>query len=87
MMTEKVKKANEVIDQMMEVINQFGALDAMKEMDENQFKMVKLMLDMVKVSKEMLTEYGKMMDDQSKKLDKVLEILEQKKIKQISKVD
>lgn len=77
MMTAKVKRFNEVTDQMMEMVNQqVGALDMINGMDETQFKLMKTMVDLVDASKDVMTEQAKMMDDQDRKLDLLLRKLD-----------
>lgn len=69
-MTAKVRRFNEVTDQMMEIVNQqVGALDMIDGMDETQFKLVKTMIDLVDASKDVMTEQARIMDDQNRKLD------------------
>lgn len=81
MMTTKVRRFNEVIDQMMEIVNQqVGALDMINGMDETEFKLVKTMMDLVDASKDVMTEQATIMEDQNRKLDMLLIKLDKLKL-------
>ena len=81
MMITKVRRFNEVTDQMMEIVNQqVGALDMINDMDETQFKLVKTMIDLVDASKDMMTEQATIIDDQNRKLDILLRKLDEIKL-------
>lgn len=81
MMTTKVRRFNEVIDQMMEIVNQqVGALDMINGMDETEFKLVKTMMDLVDASKDVITEQATIMEDQNRKLDMLLIKLDKLKL-------
>lgn len=80
-MTTKVRRFNEVIDQMMEIVNQqVGALDMINGMDETEFKLVKTMMDLVDASKDVMTEQATIMEDQNRKLDMLLIKLDKLKL-------
>lgn len=80
-MITKVRRFNEVTDQMMEIVNQqVGALDMINDMDETQFKLVKTMIDLVDASKDMMTEQATIIDDQNRKLDILLRKLDEIKL-------
>lgn len=81
MMTTKVRRFNEVIGQMMEIVNQqVGALDMINGMDETEFKLVKTMMDLVDASKDVMTEQATIMEDQNRKLDMLLIKLDKLKL-------
>lgn len=81
MMITKVRRFNEVTDQMMEIVNQqVGALDMIDGMDETQFKLVKTMMDLVDASKDVMTEQATIIDDQNRKLDILLRKLDELKL-------
>ena len=81
MMITKVRRFNEVTDQMMDIVNQqVGALDMINDMDETQFKLVKTMIDLVDASKDMMTEQATIIDDQNRKLDILLRKLDEIKL-------
>lgn len=80
-MITKVRRFNEVTDQMMDIVNQqVGALDMINDMDETQFKLVKTMIDLVDASKDMMTEQATIIDDQNRKLDILLRKLDEIKL-------
>ena len=81
MMITKVRRFNEVTDQMMEIVNQqVGALDMIDGMDETQFKLVKTIMALVDASKDVMTEQATIIDDQNRKLDILLRKLDELKL-------
>lgn len=81
MMITKVRRFNEVTDQMMEIVNQqVGALDMIDDMDETQFKLVKTMMHLVDAFKDVMTEQATIIDDQNRKLDILLRKLDELKL-------
>ena len=80
-MITKVRRFNEVTDQMMEIVNQqVGALDMIDGMDETQFKLVKTIIDFVDALKDVMTEQATIIDDQNRKLDILLRKFDELKL-------
>ena len=75
MMETRARECNRLIDKMMDIFNEYGALNAISEMDEQSIKFIKLSIDLVHESQKLLLEQAKMMDDQNSKMDEMLEIL------------
>ena len=78
MMETRARECNRLIDKMMDIFNEYGALNAISEMDEQSIKFIKLSIDLVHESQKLLLEQAKMMDDQNSKMDEMLEILRTK---------
>ena len=78
MMETRVRECNRLIDKMMDIANEYGALNAISEMDEQSIKFIKLSIDLVHEYQKLLLEQAKMMDDQNSKMDEVLRILRTK---------
>ena len=78
MLETRVRECNRLIDKTMDIINEYGALDAIKEMDEKSIILIKVMIDLVHEYQKLLLEQAQMMDDQKTKMDEVLSILRAK---------
>ena len=78
MLETRARECNRLIDKTMDIINEYGALDAIKEMDEKSIILIKVMIDLVHEYQKLLLEQAKMMDDQNSKMDEVLSILRTK---------
>ena len=78
MLETRVRECNRLIDKTMDIINEYGALDAIKAMDEKSIILIKVMIDLVHECEKLSLEQAKMMDDQNSKMDEVLRILRTK---------
>lgn len=78
-MLEQVKELMNECDEIMEVcMAQMGSMDIIESIDEDSFKMLQKSMSLYKKSKELSIAMAARMDEQDKKLDKILKLLEEK---------
>lgn len=78
-MLEQVKELMNECDEIMEVcMSQMGSMEVIEYLDEDTFKMVQKSMTLYKKSKELSIAMAARMDEQDKKLDKILKLLEEK---------
>ena len=75
-MEELMKECDEVMDLCM---GQLGSLDTIMYLDEASLSMIQKSISLYKKSKELLIKMAGIMDEQDKKLDKIIRLLETKK--------
>ena len=73
---ELMKECDEVMDLCM---GRLGSLDTIMYLDEASLSMIQKSISLYKKSKELLIKMAGMMDEQDKKLDKIIKLLETKK--------
>lgn len=72
MLVEKTNKVMAGIDEMMAIVKRKTDLDSLKNMDADEFELVKVALKMVDDCRDLALEQAKVMDDMNKKLDRLL---------------
>lgn len=80
-MLNETKKMVELIDEMMDYIGGMFDLASFEAMDEEEFKMIKLYMKMIDLSKDYMLKQAEEFDKQGEKLDLILSKLDGKKEK------
>ena len=75
-MLNETKKMVELIDEMMECVNGMFDLSMLEDLDGETFKMMKLYLKTIDLSKEYMLKQAEEFDKQGEKLDLILKKLE-----------
>lgn len=79
-MRKEVEELMKECDELMELsIGQLSSLDTIEYMDEDSLDVMKRTIKLYKKSKELSIKMAEMMDEQDKKLDKIIKLLEAKK--------
>lgn len=78
-MLETTKKLLNEVEEFMKLgMSTLDVTEMLEGMDETTFKMYKLMLNMIDTSKELAVKQAELMEEQDKKLDKILKLVEKK---------
>ena len=79
-MREEMEGLMKECDELMELsIGQLSSLDSIEYLDETSLNVMQQTIKLYKKSKELSIKMAEMMDDQDKKLDKIIKLLEAKK--------
>ena len=79
-MQKEVEELMKECDELMELyVGQFSNLDTIQYMDEKSLNAMQKSIKLYKKSKELSIKMAEMMDEQDKKLDKIIKLLEAKK--------
>ena len=79
-MRKEVEELIKECDELMELgIGQLSSLDTIEYMDEDSLNVMQRSIKLYKKSKELSIKMAEMMDEQDKKLDKIIKLLEAKK--------
>ena len=79
-MRKEVEELMKECDELMELsIGQLSILDTIEYLDETSLGLMQRIIKLYKKSKELSIKMAEMMDEQDKKLDKIIKLLEAKK--------
>ena len=79
-MREEMEGLMKECDELMELsIGQLSSLDSIEYLDETSLNVMQQTIKLYKKSKELSIKMAEMMDEQDKKLDKIIKLLEAKK--------
>lgn len=79
-MRKEVEELMKECDELMELsIGQLSSLDTIEYLDETSLDLMQRIIKLYKKSKELSIKTAEMMDEQDKKLDKIIKLLEAKK--------
>ena len=79
-MRKEVEELMNECDEMMDIcMSQLGGMDEIMGLDETSLAMVQKSISLYKKLKELSIKMAGMMDEQDKKLDKIIKLLETKK--------
>ena len=79
-MRKDVEELMKECDELMELsISQLSDIDAIECLDETSLNVMKRTIKLYKKSKELSIKMAEMMDEQDKKLDEIIKLLEAKK--------
>ena len=79
-MQKEIEELMKECDELMDLcIGQFSNLDTIQHMDEKSLNAMQKSIKLYKKSKELLIKMAEMTDEQDKKLDKIIKLLEAKK--------
>ena len=79
-MREEIEGLMKECDELMAIgIGQLSSLDSIEYLDETSLNLMQKTIKLYKKSKELSIKMAEMMDEQDKKLDKIIKLLEAKK--------
>lgn len=79
-MRKEVEELMKECDELMEMCTaQLSSLDTIEYLDETSLNVMQKTIKLYKKSKELSIKMAEMMDEQDKKLDKIIKLLEAKK--------
>ena len=79
-MRKEVEELIKECDELMELgIGQLSSLDTIEDMDEDSLNVMQRTIKLYKKSKELSIKMAEMIDEQDKKLDRIIKLLEAKK--------
>ena len=79
-MRKEVEELMKECDELMELsIGQLSSLDSIEYLDETSLNVMQQTIKLYKKSKELSIKMAEIMDEQDKKLDKIIKLLEAKK--------